>query len=102
MDTEIDGPLGSLITPLPMASNGENIAMLIARPDRVFPVLETRDAQGEITGIHIDLLVIGQISEVLKAFDVQDDIAMEFAEFEERGSQKPRGLLSRLKSIFIR
>ncbi|QIV86076.1 hypothetical protein D3791_02420 [Glutamicibacter mishrai] len=65
-------------------------------------MLETRDAQGEITGIHIDLLVIGQISEVLRAFDVQDDIAMEFAEFEERGSQKPRGLLSRLKSIFIR
>lgn len=108
MDTEIDGPLGSLLTKLPEASNGENIAILIARPERLFPVLETRDAEGAITGIHIDLLVIGELSELLGAFDGQSEYAAELAAEADdarrhksdagRGGQ--RGFFARLGSLF--
>ncbi|KAB1643362.1 hypothetical protein [Gulosibacter chungangensis] len=79
MDTERDGPLGSIFTERPEATNGENIAILIARPERLFPGLETRDAQGAITGIHIDLVIIGGLSELLSAFDGQSKYAAEFA-----------------------
>lgn len=110
MDTELDGPLGSLLTELPEAANGENIAILIARPERLFPVLETRDAQGAITGIHIDLLIIGELSESLNAFDGQNKYAAEFAEEpeailrrkSEAGSPERRGPFARLKNFFSR
>jgi len=107
MDTEIDGPLGSLFTRLPKAADAENIAILIARPGRVFPVLETRDAQDRITGIHIDLLVIGDLSEVLQAFDGQDDYALEYAEevardLRHQQSQRAEGLIMRMRKFFKR
>lgn len=110
MDTELDGPLGALITELPEAANGENIAILIARPERLFPVLETRDVQGAITGIHIDLLIIGELSELLRAFDGQDEYAAVFAaeaqEIERRknevDSRAQSGVFARLKKLFNR
>ncbi|MGP9528740.1 hypothetical protein [Glutamicibacter sp. AOP5-A2-18] len=107
MDTEIDGPLGSLITTLPKAVDGENIAILIARPERVFPVVESRDETGKLTGIHIDLLVIGALSEALHAFDGQDELALEYAHEAERtanrqansGARESRGVLGLLKKF---
>lgn len=109
MDTDVDGPLGSLITELPLATKGENITILIARPERVFPVLETRDAQGATTGIHIDLLVIGELSRTLRAFDGQDEYAAEYlAEVQENQRRKSEmearkqgGVLSWLKDRFF-
>ena len=108
MDTNIDGPLGSLLTELPEAKNGENIAILMARAERSFPVLETRDAEGRMTGIHIDLLVIGELSESLQAFDGQSKYAAEFAaEAEEvrlqanrEASSEGRGLFARIGRFF--
>lgn len=95
MDTERDGPLGSLFTELPEAASGENIAILIARPERLFPVLETRDAQGVITGIHIDLLIIGELSELLGAFDGQSKFAEEYAAEAEDVLRRKREAESR-------
>ncbi|MNW68777.1 hypothetical protein D3C74_476310 [compost metagenome] len=68
-------------------------------------MLETRDAQDRITGIHIDLLVIGDLSEVLQAFDGQDDYALEYAEEAARDlrhqrDQRADGLITRLKKFF--
>lgn len=107
MDTEIDGPLGSLITTLPKAVDGENIAILIPRPERVFPVVESRDEAGELTGIHIDLLVIGALSEALRAFDGQDELALEYAQEDERtasrqanaSERESRGILGLFKKF---
>lgn len=110
MDTELDGPRGALFTELPEAADGENIAILIARPERSFPVLETRDREGAITGIHIDLLIIGELSELLGAFDGQCEFAAEVsAESKDplrwksgAESRESRGILARLKSLFSR
>lgn len=79
MDTEIDGPWGAYFGELPLAQRGENIGVVNARSNRIFPVLVTRDAAGELTGVHIDLLVIGQLSEEMRAFDGQSELAAEFA-----------------------
>lgn len=110
MDTELDGPRGALLTELPEAAAGENIAILIARSERVFPVLETRDVEGAITGIHIDLLTIGGLTESLAAFDGQCEHAAAFAEEAAATQQQdgaeslpePRGVFARLKSRFSR
>lgn len=111
MDIEVDGPLGTLLAALPGASDGENIAMLIARAHRLFPVLETRDAQGRATGIHIDLLVLGELSERLGAFDRANEYAAELVaedEAEARRLEVPaepatgRGLGAALRRIFGR
>lgn len=114
MDTDQDGPLGSLLAELPEATDGENIAILIARSDREFPVLETRDADGVATGIHIDLLTIGELSESLAAFDGQDEYAAQLAaeaedaaEVAERRSRdaksrEGRGLFARLMGLLSR
>lgn len=108
MDTEVDGPLGSLLAELPKAVDGQNIAILIARAERLFPVLETRDQGGAVTGIHIDLLIIGELSELLGAFDGQDEYAAELAAEAEEAlrrkiaadSRPRRGILARLASFF--
>lgn len=113
MDNDIDGPHGAYIGALPEARDGENIALLLARAHRLFPVLETRDAQGAITGIHIDLLVIGELSEKLGAFDGQsEDAAALAAEDAEDGAERReatrkesagiRGLVTRLGKLFRR
>lgn len=108
MDTGINGPVGSLLTELPEAENGENIAILIARTERSFPVLETRDAEGRMTGIHIDLLVIGEFSESLQTFEGRGKYAADFAaEAEEarlqanrEASGEGRGLFARIGRFF--
>lgn len=110
MDTEAEGPRGSLLTELPEALDGENIALLIARRERRFPVLETRDAEGAITGIHIDLLVIGELSESLGAFDGQCAYAAELAAEADdvrrhTSGEDPhgrRGIADRLRALFTR
>ncbi|MGP9614734.1 hypothetical protein ACT3SQ_14515 [Brachybacterium sp. AOP42-C2-15] len=111
MDIEVDGPLGTLLAALPGASDGENIAMLIARAHRLFPVLETRDAQGRATGIHIDLLVLGELSERLGAFDRANEYAAELVAEDEAEARRlevlaepatGRGLGAALRRIFGR
>lgn len=105
MDTEDDGPLGALITELPGADNGENIAILMARPERLFPVLETRGADGGITGIHIDLLVIGELSESLDAFDGRCEFSAELAadlKAERQAARETSGFFARLGTLFGR
>jgi len=95
MDTENDGPLGTLLTKLPNVKDGENIAILIARPERIFPVVQTLDGQGRITGVHIDLLVIGELSEKLQAFDGQDEVALSDFSLAETRTDKTFGVQDR-------
>lgn len=99
MDTTEHGPRGTVNVELPNAADGENVVVVISRPDRLFPILETRDAAGALTGIHVDLLVIGELSEALNAFDGQDEYAAQVleAEAEARATaakpqKKKRGL----------
>ena len=106
MDTEIDGPWRSYFGELPLARHGENIGVANARSNRCFPVLATRDAEGRLTGIHVDLLVIGQLSEEMRAFDGRSEFAVEFAREEalrreaEARSERRGGILGRLKGLF--
>lgn len=94
MDTEIDGPWGAYFGALPLAQRGENIGVVNARSNRIFPVLATRDVEGKLTGIHIDLLVLGQLSEEMKAFDGQSEFAAEFVAeaARETAEQRERAL----------
>lgn len=98
---------GAVNVELPRATAGENIVVMLGRRgDHPFPVLATRDAIGELTGIHVDLLVIGELSEWLQAFDridpwaaekVAEDLAAEARAqgFVER-RERPRGFWARL------
>lgn len=75
MDTEEDGPKGALNTVLPTATDGENIAMVITRTEQLYPLLASYDAAGALTGIHVDLLVLGELTEILDAYDGQSESA---------------------------
>lgn len=57
-----DGPLhaGAANIVMPLATAGENVVMTRSGwGDGVYPVLQTRDADGRLTGVHIDLRVVG-------------------------------------------
>lgn len=55
-------PEGTANIVMPLAQNGENVILSAAGwGDGAYPVLETRDAAGQLTGIHVDLLVIGSL-----------------------------------------
>lgn len=84
MDTEEARTIGALNAELPRAIDHENAVIVIARREQHYPVLETRDAEGHLTGIHVDLLVVGELSELLNAFDGRDPDAIFEAEERER------------------
>ncbi|QIM17181.1 DUF4241 domain-containing protein [Leucobacter insecticola] len=82
---------GALNTKLPRSINAENIVIVIARLDQRHPILETRDAEGRLTGIHIDMLVIGELCPRLGAFEgrsldaiTEEQIEKEFLRDAER------------------
>jgi hypothetical protein len=83
MDSASPLPSGTANVIMPGATEGENVVLSHSGwGDDLYPVLETRDAAGQITGVHIDLLVVGRF---------EDDEAPEPAQ-----SAPTRGWLSRL------
>lgn len=99
-------PRGTLNTALPNSPNGENLLLVIARQLQ-YPILATKDREGKLTGIHIDMLVVGELAELLEAFDgrsphaqyaLEDDMRREVlaAETEAARAKRPAGWLGRL------
>ena len=55
-------PEGTANIVMPLAAAGENVILSAAGwGDGAYPVLESRDADGALTGIHVDLLVVGTL-----------------------------------------
>jgi len=64
MDSESPLPKGYANIRLPLAKNGENIVIAHSGwGDGFYPVLATYDELGRLTGVHIDLQVIGDFRE---------------------------------------
>lgn len=96
MDTEENGPFASANVELPRGFNGVNAITFAARDNQLSPLIASRDAAGQLTGIHIDMLVIGELSERLNAYDTADESAIDYVAQEEleklrlADKQKPR------------
>lgn len=95
MDTEEAKAIGALNTELPRAIDHENAVIVIARSDQHYPVLETRDVEGRLTGVHVDLLVLGELAELLEAFDGRDPDAIYEVEERERIAREAEERASR-------
>jgi hypothetical protein len=60
LDADTPYPAGLANIVLPLARNGENIVLAHSGwGDGSYPLYATRDADGQLTGIHLDLLVVG-------------------------------------------
>jgi hypothetical protein len=63
---DADGPLppGMANIVMPLAENGENVVLSHSGwGDGFYPVLQTKDENGRLTGIHIDLAVVGKFDD---------------------------------------
>lgn len=59
-------PAGAANIALPLGELGENVVLCrTGRESGQFPVLASWDADGALTGVHIDLLVVGELAEAL-------------------------------------
>lgn len=83
MDAPEARPRGTVNTELPDAAAGENIVLVIARELR-YPIIATRDGEGRLAGVHVDMLVVGELSEALGAFEGQS----KFAQYELEDAMK--------------
>ena len=64
MDNESPLPAGLANVVMPLATAGENVVLSHSGwGDGWYPLLETRNSDGELTGIHIDLQVVGVVEE---------------------------------------
>jgi hypothetical protein len=64
MDNDAPLPAGLANIVMPLAADGENVVLSHSGwGDGWYPVLETRNSDGELTGIHIDLQVVGVVEE---------------------------------------
>ncbi|HEX4444756.1 MAG TPA: DUF4241 domain-containing protein [Galbitalea sp.] len=60
MDADRPHPAGAANIVMPLATNGENVTLVHSGwGDGFYPLLQTRDANGDLVGIHIDLQVVG-------------------------------------------
>ena len=70
MDDDAPLPAGLANVVMPLATAGENVVLSHSGwGDGWYPLLETRDSAGNLTGIHIDLQVVGVIEEQLDEVD---------------------------------
>lgn len=107
MDEPEAAPRGTVQAELPNSTTGDTITLVIAR-ELQYPILATRDREGKLTGIHVDMLVVGELAETLQAFDGQS----EWAQFEleeamraevlaeEAAEQRNRGFGGWLRGVF--
>jgi hypothetical protein len=71
MDADGPHPAGTANIVMPLASNGENVVLSHSGwGDGFYWLLQTRDAEGNLTGIHIDLAVVGRFDEEPEDKDV--------------------------------
>jgi hypothetical protein len=64
MDADGPHPAGTANIVMPLASNGENVVLSHSGwGDGFYWLLQTKDAGGNLTGIHIDLAVVGRFDE---------------------------------------
>lgn len=64
MDADGPQPAGTANIVMPLASNGENVVLSHSGwGDGLYWLLQSRDAGGNLTGIHIDLAVVGRFDE---------------------------------------
>jgi hypothetical protein len=64
MDAEGPHPAGTANIVMPLAEGGENVVLSHSGwGDGFYPVLQTKDVDGQLTGIHIDLAVVGKFDE---------------------------------------
>ncbi|MBF4635510.1 DUF4241 domain-containing protein [Agreia pratensis] len=62
MDSEMPLPAGTANIEMPLAPAGENVILAHSGwGDGFYPVVQTRDAEGRLTGVHIDLQVVGSV-----------------------------------------
>ncbi|SMQ71816.1 DUF4241 domain-containing protein [Agreia sp. VKM Ac-1783] len=60
MDADAPLPAGTANIEMPLAQAGENVVLAHSGwGDGFYPVVQTRDAEGRLTGVHIDLRVVG-------------------------------------------
>jgi hypothetical protein len=60
MDAAVPQPAGYANIVLPLATNGENVVLAHSGwGDGYYPLIASRDAAGKLTGIHIELFVVG-------------------------------------------
>ena len=103
---DADTPLisGTANLVMPRANAGENVVLSHSGwGDGFYPLLETRGSDGQLTGIHIDLRVVGPIDEDYEPDDLEDDEPDDLAEVEPDAPEvapsiepKPKNWLSRL------
>ena len=85
MDAESPLPSGLANVVMPLATAGENVVLSHSGwGDGWYPLLATHDAAGNLTGIHIDLFVVGSVPE-----DPEEPEDLEEPE-------QPRGFFARL------
>ena len=64
MDSDGPHPAGTANIVMPLASNGENVVLSHSGwGDGFYWLLQTKDAEGNLTGIHMDLAVVGRFDE---------------------------------------
>jgi hypothetical protein len=64
MDSDEPQPAGTANIVMPLATNGENVVLSHSGwGDGFYRLLQTKDADGNLTGIHIDLAVVGRFDE---------------------------------------
>ncbi|MEV8078216.1 DUF4241 domain-containing protein [Pseudarthrobacter oxydans] len=64
MDADGPHPAGTANIVMPLASNGENVVLSHSGwGDGFYWLLQTKDAAGNLTGIHVDLAVVGKFDE---------------------------------------
>lgn len=74
MDADDPLPAGTANVILPRAANGENLVLSHSGwGDGFYPLVVTRDADGAILGVHIDLLVVGSEDEEESAAEAAPD-----------------------------
>lgn len=107
MDSDEARPRGTLNAALPETKSNDRLILVIAR-ELQYPILATKDQNGELTGIHIDMLVVGELSEALEAFEGQTAAAKYILEeamraevlAEEGAERRNRGFTGLLRRVF--
>ena len=90
MDADGPCPSGSANIVLPRAAKGENLVLSHSGwGDGFYPLVLTRDAEGRVLGIHIDLLVVGSDE------DPEEEAASVRTPAQDPSAGQP-GLLARL------
>ncbi|MBL3686094.1 DUF4241 domain-containing protein [Leucobacter zeae] len=89
MDTDALGPHGTVNAVLPRSATGDNIVVALTGGGALpFPVIASCDASGRMTGVHVDLLAMGDLATALGAEIGPDRFLVEEQEAERQAEQR--------------